>query len=669
MPQKVAPRGDSVGGVKAAKITPPQAKLVMGRPRLKIANRPEECPRGHEGGIILWGTREWTTAPFRRQRFRCSPSDGSPKHTFSLGRRRAADHHPAGEECVTCDIKPGVAQGPISPSDYFHTAVEIAHLLQLVGQGMSLRRASLTVRLEAHRFWQDAHGMRHASRQHALAARYLDLFGTAIDARLAPTRCPKILILDSKPLNLRAYGAEDFDPTWNTTERGGAVLVAVGGDDPDHRAMPWRIGLAPDETTRSWLDFLDEIDPEGEGPEWVVADGATAIENAVLRRWPNANFYSCEFHMGRALREAAGKDGIWTRDPKHASLFERAFWTNHDWDALGAFATTKGAATLGGWWKSNEPLVRQQIALHRAHRGYPRSNGAAERILDWIDQRFGRRRRYSLRNARRLQLVLALVRAYHAGQADLATFAAIVKREMRTLAPDAHFAWTALHDPRTNVCSIAELIIDAHNRAAQGTATYMAAAKARSVIANVAAQNDALAAIGHPPLAATVAPGRRTASVKVKGKMLERDFPLVARDWDQAANAEPLANITAGSGCAAHWTCHRCAYEWVAPVIQRTCRQTRCQRCSTERADGKNSLAAVHPDLVAAWDAEANAPLRTDRIKATYDKAVTWRCRDDPTHPRYRMSPFARAKKPPGCPICRKRKPAAAAPEAASIAA
>jgi len=272
VPQKVAPRGDSVGGVKAAKITPPQAKLVMGRPRLKIANRPEECPRGHEGGIILWGTREWTTAPFRRQRFRCSPSDGSPEHTFSLGRRRAADHHPAGEECVTCDIKPGVAQGPISPSDYFHTAVEIAHLLQLVGQGMSLRRASLTVRLEAHRFWQDAHGMRHASRQHALAARYLDLFGTAIDARLAPTRCPKILILDSKPLNLRAYGAEDFDPTWNTTERGGAVLVAVGGDDPDHRAMPWRIGLAPDETTRSWLDFLDEIDPEGEGPEWVVAD-------------------------------------------------------------------------------------------------------------------------------------------------------------------------------------------------------------------------------------------------------------------------------------------------------------------------------------------------------------------------------------------------------------
>jgi hypothetical protein len=84
---------------------------------------------------------------------------------------------------------------------------------------MSLRRASLTVRLEGHRFWEDAHGMRHASRQNALAARYLDLFGTAIDARLAPARCPKILVLDSKPLNLREYGAEKSDPSWNRDER------------------------------------------------------------------------------------------------------------------------------------------------------------------------------------------------------------------------------------------------------------------------------------------------------------------------------------------------------------------------------------------------------------------------------------------------------------------
>lgn len=626
----------------------------LGRPRLAIANRPSLCTRGHHGDITLWGRRDWTSLPFRRQRFRCVPDDGSDPHTFSLGRRVATAAHPAGEDCVACDVKPGRAQGPISPADYLHTAVEIAHLLQLVAEGMSLRRASRTVRLEAQRFSEDAHGLRHASRQHTLAARYLDLFGTAIDKALAPSRCPKILILDSKPLNLRAYGAEAFVPDWNRDERGGAVLIAVGGDDPARPLLPWRIGLAPDETGRSWGDFLDEIDPNGPGPDWVVADGAGAIANGVARRWPNATFYSCEFHLGRTLKEAAHADGIDPAFPKHADLFRRALWSNHDWDALRAFAASRQAAVLGGWCQTNDALVRQQIRLHRQYFGYPRSNAAAERILDWIDRRFGKRRRYSLRNAARLQLVLALVRAFHAGQADLATFAAIIKPTLRTLQPDTHFRWTARHDQRGTLCSVAQLIVDAHDRAARGVATYMAAAKARSVIANVAAQNEALAEIGLPPIEVTIAPGRRTASVKVAGKMLT-DFLLVARDWDAPNNDRLIASVPAGAGYPAHWKCHRCGHTWVAPVAQRTIRQTRCQRCSTERADATNSLAAVHPELVREWNTAANGALRPERIKATYDRTVSWICPDDPEHPPYPMSPLTRAKMPIGCKFCRAR--------------
>jgi hypothetical protein len=90
-------------------------------------------------------------------------------------------------------------------------------------------------------------------------------------------------------------------------------------------------------------------------------------------------------------------------------------------------------------------------------------------------------------------------------------------------------------------------------------------------------------------------------------------------------------------------------------VAQRTVRQTRCQRCSTERADGLNALASVRPDLVREWDTEANVPLRPDKIKATYDKAVRWICPDDPEHPGYKMSPFTRAKLPVGCPLCRRK--------------
>ena len=632
------------------------ARPKQGRPRLDVPNRPKACSKGHSGEITLWGRRDWTSAPFRRQRCRCLPSDGTHPHTFSLGHRRTSAHHPAGTDCLTCDINPGVAEGPISPADHLHTATEIAHLLQLVAQGMSLRRASRTIRLEAHRYWEDSHGMRHASREHTLAARYLDLFGTAIDKALAPTRCPRILILDSKPLNLRAYGADDFDPLWNRSERGGAVLIAVGGDDPGKRLMPWRIGLAPDETGRSWIDFLDEIDPGGDGPDWVVADGAGAIATAVARRWPNATFYSCEFHLGRALKEAARSDGIDPEHALHAATFRKALWSDRDWDALRALATSKSARTLERWCRANDSLIRQQTAVRSHFYGFPRSNAAAERILDWIDRRFGRRRRYSLRNAARLQLVLALVRAFHAGQADLATFAAVIKGTMRDLSPDQHFAWTARHDPSDRLCSIGQLIVDAHDRAAKGRATYMAAAKARSVIANVASQNQALAEIGAPPMEATVAAGRTTASVKVAGKMLT-DFPLIARDWD---DQRPIASVKAGADHVANWKCHRCGYRWSAPVSRRTIRQTRCERCSTERADGKNSLAALHPHLVREWDVSANGPLRPDRIKATYDKTVGWICPDDPEHPPYRMSPFTRARREVGCSLCRRTKAAAA---------
>lgn len=249
-----------------------------GRPCIAVANRPTGCPLGHGGRITLWGRREWASAPFRRQRFRCAPAGGGT-HTFSLGRRPASPAHPTGADCPTCDITPGVAEGPVSRVDHFHTATEIAHLLQLVAEGMSLRRASETVRIEAHRFVLDRHGMRHASSQHVLAARYLDLFGSAIDEALAPRVCPRILILDSKPLNLRAYGAEAVRPWWNTQERGGALLVALGMDRPGDRPMPWRIGAAGDETTGSWREFLGEFD--GPGPTGWSRTGRAPS------RWPS----------------------------------------------------------------------------------------------------------------------------------------------------------------------------------------------------------------------------------------------------------------------------------------------------------------------------------------------------------------------------------------------
>jgi len=593
--------------------------------------------------VILWGTRAWESAPFRRQRFHCRPADGSRPHTFSMDRRRAAAAHPDGEACVTCDVLPGAAQGPLSPVDYFHTGVELAHLLALLGQGVSLRDASERVRLEAQRFFRDEYGLPCVCREHMLAARYLDCFGAALEAQLAPVGCPRILVLDSQPFNLRGEQGE----------RGGAVFAATGADEPGRPLTAWRLDFAPDESAASWSDFLAALDGGGPGPDWVVADGSNAIRAALAARWPQAILYSCEYHLRGSLLAAAERDGIRTTDPACAGLFKRALWSNRDWDALADDIIARAAVHLRDWYLANDELVRRQIELRRRFPLYPRSNSAAEALLRWVGSCFDRRRRNGLRNAKRLHLLLALMRAHHAGQADTAALAALIKPTLRSLPRDFHFAWTALHDRRGRP-SIAALIRSARERVRPAPTPAAAAAyKARSVLAITAAANAELAAAGLPPLVAQVRDGRRSASVLTRGKWLERDFPLVACDWDGEANDRPLGSLTAGSGYAAHWRCHRCAHRWVATVVSRTGLQARCPRCATGRADETSSLAALHPELLAEWHPSANGDLRPERIRATSERRVVWLCRDDPAHAPYRLSPLARTRRAVTCPQCR----------------
>ncbi len=139
---------------------------------------------------------------------------------------------------------------------------------------------------------------------------------------------------------------------------------------------------------------------------------------------------------------------------------------------------------------TNDDLVRRQAALHTGHIGFPRSNGAAERVCDWIDRHFPRRRRSSLRNAKRLSVILALARAELANQADLVRYARIVKQHLEALPAVFHVEWRALVDPEDRLCSIASLLIGARDRARWNTASYMADAKTRSVLRLLDGENE-----------------------------------------------------------------------------------------------------------------------------------------------------------------------------------
>jgi hypothetical protein len=621
---------------------------------LAIENRPPACSTpAHRGRIRLHGTKHWQSRPFRRQRFLCVPSNGAKTHTFSAARRAATDGHPHGAHCQTCDIRPGVAQGPITPVEFETSANEMARLVLLVGSGSSGREAAQMVRLDGQRFETDEYGARYASREFALAGRYIDLFGEAIDRELAPKSWPKILVLDSKPLNLYPYDADAFHEIWDPSKRGGAVLAAVGGNDPKRPLRAMRLGLSGDETTEAWLAFLRELPGD---VEWVVADGAKAIKQAVMLRWPKARFIACEYHLGRALEGWGARDGWPAKVGKVDNPIAEALWSNDNWDAVRAFAESDGATNILHWMDANEARVRAQIALRLApFEDHPRSNTAAEGLLNFVDRKLYRRRRFRFRNAGRLQTILNLMRAQQAGQAGQAEYGAIVKRHLQEHGWNFDPDWKAKEDDSTKVRSLSRLLIDSHARDQRRNADYMAGAKMRSVLLRIDEDNREREEMGYPPLTYTIKPGNSTVSVDVAGTMLD-DYPEITRDWDRANNDRSTADITGGNAYEARWKCHRCGHEWKAEVAQRTKRRTRCQPCSTYRTTVPESVAGVRPDLIPEWDDKANLPRTAYTIKATYSKTVAWNCAD-PRHGTYRASPKTRIKVPrdkPACPDCKK---------------
>lgn len=205
----------------------------------------------------------------------------------------------------------------------------------------------------------------------------------------------------------------------------------------------------------------------------------------------------------------------------------------------------------------------------------------------------------------RLQTVLNLMRAEHAGQSGQAEYGAIIKQHLETFGWAFDPDWTAKEDDPKRLRSLSRLLLDSRDRDQRRTAAYMADAKMRSVLLRIDEDNRERAEMGYPPLTFTIKPGQTTVSVDVAGTMLD-DYPEITRDWDQAQNGRTTAGIPAGSGHPVWWKCHRCGHEWKVEVAQRTKRRIRCRPCSTKRTTLADSVAGVRPDLIPEWDDKGN---------------------------------------------------------------
>jgi len=141
------------------------------------------------------------------------------------------------------------------------------------------------------------------------------------------------------------------------------------------------------------------------------------------------------------------------------------------------------------------------------------------------------------------------------------------------------------------------------------------------------------------------------------GTTLADRNPTIAAELDPILNDGLTADqVSQASPTRITWRCRtNTTHTWTAAPASRITHGTGCPHCSIARRKlpkPGRSLAERYPDLTAELDPTLNSGLTADRITATCDDRLTWRCRANPEHTWqmsviWRTNPACR-----GCPAC-----------------
>jgi hypothetical protein len=660
------------------------------------------CPEHPDNRVWLDGFRrcEWSDA-HRRPRYRCVTPEGTKGHAFSLpvAVRQPTERHPdTGAACPACEHVYGRHEGVRTGRDFVFGHAEVARLLVRVGEGMSLRAASQGLRASVFRHGRDG----DASRQANLAVSYLDVFAPAIVAALHPTRWPRALVIDARTLFTRGYrptgspGPEGApDEAWVGEQKAGTILIALDGTD--RRARPCLMRVAGGKDTESWRAFLATLDG---APDVVVADLDAAIARAVRETWPDAILVPSRHHLAAIMRERALADGApervraatpdtlvrplpwtgerakrWVTHPLHDAML----WAQRGpeaWAALLALVerhVSPDRLEPRGWIATNEPLVRRGWQLAARHPDVPRSTGALEGAIgEWLAPIARRAGRWQ--NARRLDLVLALMTLRARGEAREARYARIVREGFAArgnraraaagddppIGTDAERAsssswWRAWQDHGEP--SLPRLVREADRRWRR-RATADHAVRVRERLAErYAREADLRTRLGLP-----VPPSGRPrrppghASGSVRGRLLT-DYPdlMLEWAWDVNGGLDP-ARLAAGSNERVAWRCLLDpAHVWETRVADRTWHGSACPYHMGVRVHPAESLAAYYPWLAREWHPTRNA-LRADQVTRASAREIVWRC--ELGH-EWSAAVYQRTLSGSGCPECYRLEAAA----------
>jgi hypothetical protein len=507
-------------------------------------------------------------------------------------------------------------------------------------------------------------------------------------AAFHPTRWPRVLIIDARNLFTRGYRPararstdETTDEAWVGELKAGTILVALDGSA--RRPVPCLMRVAGGKDTECWKTFFATL--EGT-PTVVVADLDPATARAVRETWPDALVVPSRHHIAALMRARAIADGVpervrletpdallrplpwtgertrrWTTHPLHEALL-RAQRNASEWTAFLALVERHVPADrleLRGWIATHEPLIRRAWQIAARHPELPRSTGALEgSIGEWLAPIARRAGRWQ--NARRLDLVLALMTLRVRGEAREARYARIIREVFGAHGNRAHSMITGSEWWRTwqdhDEPSLPRLVRESDRRWRTRARSDHAARVRERLAERYAAEADLRTRLDlpSPPSGRPRRPHPHAGSVRGRGLA---DYPdlMLEWAWDINGDQDP-ARLAAGSHLRVAWRCLlEPVHVWETRVAERTSRGSACPYHMGIRVHPSESLAAYYPWLASEWHPSANE-LRPDQVSRASAREITWRCEQGHE---WRAAVYQRTLSHTGCPDCYRLEAAA----------
>ncbi|MGZ4436507.1 MAG: hypothetical protein ACXV2H_06850 [Actinomycetes bacterium] len=443
--------------------------------QLTSLHRPPPCPEHAVSKVVRHGT--YGRGPTKRQRYRCVPADGTAApHTFTppLTREVVAVGTDA---CVTCDELLSPHRGTLTGARHTPWSLALnARALNELAMGASYAAVSLMMRDYRDRADQHLHehhgellldGQATGSAQSYTAAQgkgawhlaadlveqYAPLLWRGVEQQLqerehgqratndaqlaanpqAALAAPITWLLDEQPVYI---SARRRGPERRLERTQWSLLVVVEvrwhpADDPmSYPRREYRLRLArayPRPNEQAWRLVLDEL---GVRPDFIIADNAGAISNAVASHYGEGSvgLVPSLFHIQRNLRAALrqlpgattsleGRRVLVPELAKHLDVLSRdellnlgptdwATW----WDNLVAAVAALPAPVAGLLEQRRlyEPKVAAALPILTRQPQLPASNAAVENRIRHALEPFLDNRKQMYRNLARTNFLLDL---------------------------------------------------------------------------------------------------------------------------------------------------------------------------------------------------------------------------------------------------------------------